>query len=62
MDFANLNPAVVIWSFLALVVFNIIVVLWFAVRKADKQATASGGARQGGAFGRCLCHVRALRA
>ncbi len=39
MDFANLNPAVVIWSFLALVVFNIIVVLWFAVRKADKQAT-----------------------
>ena len=39
MDFSNLNPAVVIWSFLALVVFNIIVVLWFAVRKADKQAT-----------------------
>jgi DNA recombination protein RmuC len=39
MDFANLNPAVVIWSFLALVVFNLIVVLWFAVRKADKQAT-----------------------
>ena len=39
MDAANLNPAVVIWSFLALVVFNIIVVLWFAVRKADKQAT-----------------------
>ncbi len=41
MDAANLNPAVVIWSFLALVVFNIIVVLWFAVRKADKQATAA---------------------
>ena len=39
MDAANLNPAVVIWSFLALVVFNIIVVLWFAVRKADKNAT-----------------------
>ena len=39
MDFSNLNPAVVIWSFLALVVFNIIVVLWFAVRKADRQAT-----------------------
>ncbi len=39
MDFSSLNPAVVIWSFLALVVFNIIVVLWFAVRKADKQAT-----------------------
>jgi DNA recombination protein RmuC len=39
MDFSNLNPAVVIWSFFALVVFNIIVVLWFAVRKADKQAT-----------------------
>ncbi len=39
MDFSNLNPAVVIWLFLALVVFNIIVVLWFAVRKADKQAT-----------------------
>ncbi|MEQ1535929.1 MAG: DNA recombination protein RmuC [Burkholderiaceae bacterium] len=39
MDFSNLNPAVVIWSFLALVVFNLIVVLWFAVRKADKQAT-----------------------
>jgi DNA recombination protein RmuC len=39
MDFSNLNPAVVTWSFLALVVFNIIVVLWFAVRKADKQAT-----------------------
>ena len=39
MDAANLNPAVVIWSFLALVVFNIIVVLWFAVRKADKRAT-----------------------
>ncbi len=39
MDFTNLNPAVVIWSFLALVVFNIIVVLWFAVRKADRQAT-----------------------
>jgi DNA recombination protein RmuC len=39
MDFSNLNPAVVIWSFLALVVFNIIIVLWFAVRKADKQAT-----------------------
>ncbi len=39
MDFSNLNPAVVIWSFLALVVFNIIVVFWFAVRKADKQAT-----------------------
>ena len=39
MDFSNLNPAVVIWSFLALAVFNIIVVLWFAVRKADKQAT-----------------------
>jgi DNA recombination protein RmuC len=39
MDVSNLNPAVVIWSFLALVVFNIIVVLWFAVRKADKQAT-----------------------
>ncbi|MEN9670892.1 MAG: hypothetical protein RL018_1169, partial [Pseudomonadota bacterium] len=39
MDFSSLNPAVVIWSFLALVVFNIIAVLWFAVRKADKQAT-----------------------
>jgi DNA recombination protein RmuC len=39
MDFSSLNPAVVMWSFLALVVFNIIVVLWFAVRKADKQAT-----------------------
>ncbi len=39
MDVSNLNPAVVIWSFLALVVFNIIVVLWFAVRKADRQAT-----------------------
>jgi DNA recombination protein RmuC len=39
MDFSNLNPAVVIWSFLALVVFNIIVVLWFAVRKADRRAT-----------------------
>jgi DNA recombination protein RmuC len=39
MDFSNLNPAVVIWSFLALVVFNIIVVLWFAVRRADKHAT-----------------------
>jgi DNA recombination protein RmuC len=39
MDFSNLNPAVVIWSFLAMVVFNIIVVLWFAVRKADRQAT-----------------------
>ena len=39
MDFTNLNPAVVIWSFLALVMFNIIVVLWFAVRKADRQAT-----------------------
>lgn len=39
MDFSNLNPAVVIWSFLALVAFNLIVVLWFAVRKADKQAT-----------------------
>jgi DNA recombination protein RmuC len=39
MDFSTLNPAIVIWSFLALVVFNIIAVLWFAVRKADKQAT-----------------------
>jgi DNA recombination protein RmuC len=39
MDVSNLNPAVVIWSLLALVVFNIIVVLWFAVRKADRQAT-----------------------
>jgi DNA recombination protein RmuC len=43
MDASNLNsafnPAVVIWSFLALVVFNIIVVLWFAVRRADKHAT-----------------------
>jgi len=39
MDVSNLNPAVVIWSFLALVVFNIIVVLWFAVRRADKHAT-----------------------
>jgi DNA recombination protein RmuC len=39
MDFSNLNPAVVIWSFLALVVFNIILVMWFAVRKTDKQAT-----------------------
>ena len=39
MDFSNLNPAVVIWSFLGLVVFNIIAVLWFAVRKADKRAT-----------------------
>lgn len=39
MDVSNLNPAVVIWSFFALVVFNIIVVLWFAVRKADRQAT-----------------------
>ena len=39
MNFEHLNPAVVIWFFLALVVFNIIVVLWFAVRKADKQAT-----------------------
>lgn len=39
MDVSNLNPTVVIWSFLALVVFNIIVVLWFAVRKVDRQAT-----------------------
>jgi DNA recombination protein RmuC len=39
MDFSNLNPAVVIWSFLTLVVFNIIVVLWFAMRKVDKRAT-----------------------
>ena len=39
MDVSNLSPAVVIWSLLALVAFNIIVVLWFAVRKADRQAT-----------------------
>ena len=39
MYFSNLNPTVVVWSFLALVVFNLIVVLWFAVRKADRQAT-----------------------
>ena len=39
MDVSNLNPSVVIWSFLALVVFNITVVLWFAVRKADRHAT-----------------------
>ena len=39
MNFEHLNPAVVIWSSFALVVFNIIVVLWFAVRRADKHAT-----------------------
>jgi DNA recombination protein RmuC len=36
---AAFNPTIVMWCFLALVAFNIIVVLWFAVRKADKQAT-----------------------
>ena len=39
MNFEHLNPAVVFWSSFALVVFNIIVVLWFAVRRADKHAT-----------------------
>jgi DNA recombination protein RmuC len=43
MDASNLNsafnPAVVIWLFIGLAAINIIILVWFAVRRGDKQAT-----------------------
>ena len=43
MAASNLNsafhPAVVTWLFIGLAVINIVVLVWFAVRRADKQAT-----------------------
>ena len=39
MDFSNLNPAVAIWLFIGLAAINIIILVWFAVRRNDKYAT-----------------------
>jgi DNA recombination protein RmuC len=43
MDASNLNsafnPAVVIWLFIGLAAINIVILVWFAVRRGDKQAT-----------------------
>jgi DNA recombination protein RmuC len=43
MDVSNLNsafnPAVVIWLFIGLAAINIVILVWFAVRRGDKQAT-----------------------
>ena len=39
MDTANLNPAIAIWLFIGLATINIIILVWFAVRRSDKRAT-----------------------
>ena len=43
MDASNLNsaltPAVVIWLFIGLAAINIVILVWFAVRRGDKHAT-----------------------
>lgn len=43
MDASNLNsalnPAVVIWLFIGLAAINIVILVWFAIRRADKHAT-----------------------
>ncbi len=43
MDVSNLNsafnPAVVIWLFIGLATTNIVILVWFAVRRADQHAT-----------------------
>ena len=39
METSNLNPAVVIWLFIGLAAINIVILVWFAVRRGDKHAT-----------------------
>ena len=39
MDTAHLNPAIAIWLFIGLAAINIIILVWFAVRRGDKRAT-----------------------
>ena len=39
MDTAHLNPAIAIWLFIGLATINIIILVWFAVRRSDKRAT-----------------------
>lgn len=39
MDTAHLNPAIAIWLFIGLAALNIIILVWFAVRRGDKRAT-----------------------
>jgi DNA recombination protein RmuC len=39
METSNLNPAVVIWLFIGLAAINIVILVWFALRRGDKHAT-----------------------
>jgi DNA recombination protein RmuC len=39
MDASTLNPAIAIWLFVGLAAINIIILVWFAVRRGDKHAT-----------------------
>ena len=39
MDASTLNPAIAIWLFIGLAAINIIILVWFAVRRNDKHAT-----------------------
>jgi len=39
MDASTLNPAIAIWLFIGLAAINIIILVWFAVRRGDKYAT-----------------------
>ncbi len=41
MNTSNLDPAIVIWLLIVLAALNLIVMLWLALRRADRHATAA---------------------